>query len=238
MTLFRSQWSTWLEGVSARFVSLSATVDVWWSRPLSVEVSMESVETVGSVWAWRIVSPNTLQHHKASQCPYPTSKGNQGGDGWTIQGHGAIWAEVGEERFERSQVRQGLGNVEGSRGDDEILPWTHWMLQERLQALQWVSWSEDLSLESDSYICITVCGTWKGPSLNLIATCQHTTRVSTDMSDAPAQHKFGRHISDIPIAFVLALDKVKAKRKIASLVKCSRKTVHNALANSRVHRLR
>ena len=52
------------------------------------------------------------------------------------------------------------------------------------------------------------------------------------MSDAPAQHEFGRHLSDIQIAFVLALDKVKTtQRKIASLVKCSRKAIRNALAN-------
>ena len=52
------------------------------------------------------------------------------------------------------------------------------------------------------------------------------------MSDAPAQHEFGQHLSDIQIAFVLALDKVKTtQRKITSLVKCSRKAVRNALAN-------
>jgi hypothetical protein len=52
------------------------------------------------------------------------------------------------------------------------------------------------------------------------------------MNDTPAQHKFGQHLPDIQIAFVLALDKVKTtQRKIASFVKCSRKAVRNALAN-------
>src|SRR5579862_8434200 len=52
------------------------------------------------------------------------------------------------------------------------------------------------------------------------------------MNDTPAQHKFGQHLSDIQIAFVLTLDKVKTtQRKIASLVKCSRKAIRNALAN-------
>ena len=52
------------------------------------------------------------------------------------------------------------------------------------------------------------------------------------MNDTPAQHKFGQHLPDIQIAFVLALDKVKTtQQKIASLVKCSRKAVRNALAN-------
>src|SRR5579859_1365652 len=52
------------------------------------------------------------------------------------------------------------------------------------------------------------------------------------MSDSPAIHKLGQHLSDIQVAFVLAFDKVKVtQREIASLVKCSRKAVRNALAN-------
>ena len=53
-----------------------------------------------------------------------------------------------------------------------------------------------------------------------------------DMSESAAVHKQGQHLSDIQIAFVLAFDKVKVtQRKIASLVRCSRKAVRNALDN-------
>jgi transcriptional antiterminator len=52
------------------------------------------------------------------------------------------------------------------------------------------------------------------------------------MTDTPMVRKDGQHLSDIQIAFVLAFDKVKVtQRNIASLVKCSRKAVRNALAN-------
>src|SRR5436189_5341388 len=44
------------------------------------------------------------------------------------------------------------------------------------------------------------------------------------------ERKPGKHLSDIEIAEVLALDKVKiSQRKIASLLKCSRKAVQDTL---------
>jgi len=52
------------------------------------------------------------------------------------------------------------------------------------------------------------------------------------MGASAAVHKQRQHLSDIQNAFVLAFDKVKiTQRKIASLVKCSRKAVRNALNN-------
>jgi hypothetical protein len=52
------------------------------------------------------------------------------------------------------------------------------------------------------------------------------------MNDSQAIHKFGQHLSDIQIAFILAFDKVKVtQRKIASLVNCSRNAVRTALTN-------
>src|SRR5438046_323972 len=62
----------------------------------------------------------------------------------------------------------------------------------------------------------------KGPKLG--RRIHPTFAISIDMSDSPALHKLGQHLSDIQIAFVLAFDKVKVtQREIASLVKCSRK---------------
>jgi len=50
------------------------------------------------------------------------------------------------------------------------------------------------------------------------------------MTDSPAERKSGEHLSDIDIAKILALDKVLIpQRKIASLVKCSRKAIQHAL---------
>jgi DDE superfamily endonuclease/Transposase len=50
--------------------------------------------------------------------------------------------------------------------------------------------------------------------------------------DSPTLRKVGQHLSDIDIAKILALDKVSIpQRKIASLVKCARKAVRNALSN-------
>ena len=52
------------------------------------------------------------------------------------------------------------------------------------------------------------------------------------MNDSQAIHKFGQHLSDIQVAFVLAFDKVKVtQQKIASLVNCSRNAVRTALTN-------
>jgi hypothetical protein len=52
------------------------------------------------------------------------------------------------------------------------------------------------------------------------------------MNDSQAIHKFGQHLSDIQVAFILAFDKVKVtQRKIASLVNCSRNAVRTALTN-------
>jgi len=52
------------------------------------------------------------------------------------------------------------------------------------------------------------------------------------MNDSQAIHKFGQHLSDIQVAFVLAFDKVKVtQQKIASLVHCSRNAVRTALTN-------
>ena len=52
------------------------------------------------------------------------------------------------------------------------------------------------------------------------------------MGKSAAVHKQGQHLSDIQMAFVLVFDKVKvAQRKIASIVKCSRKAVRNTLNN-------
>ena len=52
------------------------------------------------------------------------------------------------------------------------------------------------------------------------------------MAESAAVHKQGQHLSDVQIAFVLVFDKVKViQRMIASLVKCSRKAVGNALNN-------
>jgi hypothetical protein len=50
----------------------------------------------------------------------------------------------------------------------------------------------------------------------------------------PDEHKPGKHLSDIEIAEILALDKVKIfQRQIASLLKCSRKAVQDALTTYR-----
>jgi len=47
----------------------------------------------------------------------------------------------------------------------------------------------------------------------------------------PDEHQPGKHLSDIEIAEILALDKVKiSQRQIASILKCSRKAVQDALA--------
>ena len=52
------------------------------------------------------------------------------------------------------------------------------------------------------------------------------------MNDSQAIHKFGQHLSDIQVAFVLTFDKVKVtQQKIASLVNCSRNAVRTALTN-------
>ena len=52
------------------------------------------------------------------------------------------------------------------------------------------------------------------------------------MNDSQAIHKFGQHLSDIQVAFVLTFDKVKVtQQKIASLVNCSRNAVRTVLTN-------
>ena len=52
------------------------------------------------------------------------------------------------------------------------------------------------------------------------------------MNDSQAIHKFGQHLSDIQVAFILTFDKVKVtQQKIASLVNCSRNAVRTALTN-------
>ena len=56
--------------------------------------------------------------------------------------------------------------------------------------------------------------------------------IHTIITEAPAVRKDGQHLSDIQIAFVLEFHKVKVtQRNIASLIKCSRKAVRNALTN-------
>ena len=51
------------------------------------------------------------------------------------------------------------------------------------------------------------------------------------MADSPAARRSGEHLSDVDIAKILALDKVSTpQRKIASLIKCSRAAIQNALA--------
>ena len=51
------------------------------------------------------------------------------------------------------------------------------------------------------------------------------------MTEPNNEHKSGEYLSDVKIAQVLVLDKVAIpQRKIPSLLKCSRKTVQNALA--------
>jgi DNA-binding Lrp family transcriptional regulator len=52
------------------------------------------------------------------------------------------------------------------------------------------------------------------------------------MTDSSVMRKVREHLSGIDIVKILALDKVSIpQREIASLVKCSRKAVQNALAN-------
>ena len=51
------------------------------------------------------------------------------------------------------------------------------------------------------------------------------------MAGSSLLHKAGKHLSDIHIAMILALDKVSiSQRKIAALIKCSRDAVQRALA--------
>ena len=51
------------------------------------------------------------------------------------------------------------------------------------------------------------------------------------MADSPAARRSGEHLSDVDIAKILALDKASTpQRKIAPLIKCSRKAIQNVLA--------
>jgi transposase len=63
---------------------------------------------------------------------------------------------------------------------------------------------------------------------------QHSIATPSTIMDSTAPRKAGQHLSDIDIAKILALDKVKtSQRKIASLVKCCKSAIQHTLATYR-----